>query len=113
VRANSVRRLSRAGAQVLAQASAPEPTPEDASFCIGGHEGPTALAGGLFFFVLHSCQFEKRSPCPARRAEHTSPPRILLRGHQRRFRPRNRRQNLAALQGRGPARSPAPAWCAA
>jgi hypothetical protein len=34
---------------VLAQASAPELTPKDAPFCIGAREGPTALAGGLFF----------------------------------------------------------------
>jgi DNA-directed RNA polymerase specialized sigma24 family protein len=28
-------------------------------------------------FVLHSCQFEKDSSCPAQGAEHTPPPRIL------------------------------------
>jgi hypothetical protein len=74
---------------------------------------PYGFGRRAFLFVLYSCQSKKRSPCPARRAEHTSPPRILSAAIKRRFRPRNRRQDRAALQGRGHARSPAPALCAA
>ena len=50
--------------------------PKTLRFC-WQNSRPCGFGRRAFLFVLHSCQFKKRSPCPARRAEHTSPPRIL------------------------------------
>jgi DNA-directed RNA polymerase specialized sigma24 family protein len=104
-----VRRLSLAEAKSPEQAPNSELPPEDARLLIAAHNGPPAQAGGLSSFVRNSCQKNKYSAARRRIAEDTHPPRTTpSAANQRRFRPRNRRQDLAALQGpRACPRSPA------
>jgi single-stranded DNA-binding protein len=91
VRANSVRRLSRAEAEAPAQTAAPEPASDDAPFLNGMNRRPSDFGRRDFLFVLISSQFENSfAALYPKRGRFTPSADAAASRSSHRYRPRDR-----------------------